>query len=48
VPGPAVALPIRRREIDQHCDCDDWNDPCAHVSAVHSVLADALDGDPFL
>jgi uncharacterized Zn finger protein len=37
-----------KKELDSSCDCEDWVMPCAHVAAVHAVLADALDGDPFL
>ncbi len=35
-------------EIDGDCDCDDYMLPCAHMAAVHQVLAEALDGEPFL
>ncbi len=37
------------RDVDADCDCDNaWRLPCAHAAAVYAVLADALDGDPFL
>jgi len=35
-------------EFDGDCDCGDYALPCAHMAAVHVLLADALDGDPFL
>lgn len=35
-------------EIDGVCDCGDFHMPCAHMAAVHNVIAEALDGDPFL
>lgn len=35
-------------EIEGDCNCDDYMLPCAHMAAVHQVLAEALDGDPFL
>lgn len=35
-------------ELDVRCTCDDFATPCAHAAAVHHVLADALDGEPFL
>jgi uncharacterized Zn finger protein len=35
-------------EIDGDCNCDDYMLPCAHMAAVHQVLAEALDGEPFL
>lgn len=36
------------REFDGDCDCGDYALPCAHMASVHVLLADALDGDPFL
>lgn len=35
-------------DFDCDCDCGDYALPCAHMAAVHILLADALDGDPFL
>ena len=35
-------------EVDGDCDCGDYAMPCGHMSAVFTVLADALDGEPFL
>jgi hypothetical protein len=35
-------------ELDASCPCDDYRHPCAHAAAVHNVLAEALDGEPFL
>ncbi len=34
-------------ELDGDCDCSDYMVPCAHIAAVHNVVAEALDGDPF-
>lgn len=42
---PLVPTP---EELEGHCGCEDFALPCAHVAAVHHVLADALDGEPFL
>lgn len=39
-PGPG--------ELATSCSCPDWANPCKHVAAVHYVLADQLDADPFL
>ncbi len=37
------------RDVDCDCDCDDaWRMPCPHAAAVYALVADALDGDPFL
>jgi len=46
--GRGLQLVPTHDEITVDCDCADYLMPCAHVSAVHHVLADALDGDPFL
>lgn len=37
-----------QEEIDGDCDCSDYMVPCSHIAAVHNVVAEALDGDPFL
>lgn len=39
-PGPG--------ELRTRCTCPDVANPCKHVAAVHYVLADAFDTDPFL
>ena len=37
------------RDIEATCDCPDgWRPPCAHATALYAVLAEALEGDPFL
>lgn len=41
-------FPKARTELATSCDCPDYGDPCKHVAAVHYVLGDALDRDPFL
>jgi len=41
-------FPATRKDLETTCDCPDWGDPCKHVAAVHYVLGDALDRDPFL
>jgi uncharacterized Zn finger protein len=35
-------------DIDGDCDCGDWAVPCPHVAAVHHVVGEALEGEPFL
>ncbi|MER7012066.1 hypothetical protein ABT324_11640 [Saccharopolyspora sp. NPDC000359] len=35
-------------ELRSTCTCTSRADPCAHATAVHYVLAPALDSDPFL
>ena len=44
----ASLFPKRRADLQTSCDCPDWGDPCKHVAAVHYVLGEALDRDPFL
>ncbi|MBA2316376.1 MAG: winged helix-turn-helix transcriptional regulator [Euzebyales bacterium] len=39
-PGPG--------ELATSCSCPDWANPCKHVAAVHYVLAQTFDADPFL
>jgi uncharacterized Zn finger protein len=38
----------RQRELETDCSCSDWANPCKHVAAVHYVLGEAFDHDPFL
>lgn len=35
-------------DLDGECSCEDFVSPCAHAAAVHLLMSDALDGDPFL
>jgi uncharacterized Zn finger protein len=44
----ASLFPNTRADLRTSCDCPDYGDPCKHVAAVHYVLGDALDRDPFL
>jgi len=41
-------FPVKQREIETDCSCSDWANPCKHVAAVHYVLGEAFDKDPFL
>ncbi len=41
-------FPLKQREIETDCSCPDWANPCKHVAAVHYVLGEAFDKDPFL
>ncbi len=36
------------RELTTRCSCPDVANPCKHVAAVHYVLAQSFDADPFL
>ena len=37
-----------RRGLRQECNCPDWVDVCKHLAAVHYILGERLDEDPFL
>lgn len=37
-----------RRELKQECNCPDWAAVCKHLAAVHYILAERFDEDPFL
>lgn len=43
-----VSLFPTARELATSCSCPDSANPCKHVAAVHYVLAQAFDADPFL
>jgi uncharacterized Zn finger protein len=47
--GAGVSLfPDRRGELRTSCSCPDWAEVCKHVAAVHYILGDRFDEDPFL
>jgi uncharacterized Zn finger protein len=37
-----------RNEMNQNCSCPDWAEVCKHLAAVHYILGERLDEDPFL
>jgi len=41
-------FPTSAADLRTTCSCPDWANPCKHVAAVHYVLGDAFDRDPFL
>lgn len=43
-----VSLFPGARELATKCSCPDHANPCKHVAAVHYVLAQTFDSDPFL
>lgn len=43
-----VSLFPTARELATRCSCPDLANPCKHVAAVHYVLAQSFDADPFL
>lgn len=47
--GAGVALfPASGDDLITECSCPDWSNPCKHVAAVHYLLGERFDGDPFL
>lgn len=41
-------FPDRKKDLVTECSCPDWSNPCKHIAAVHYLLAEAFDRDPFL
>lgn len=41
-------FPARRNDLETDCSCPDWSNPCKHVAAVHYLLGERFDADPFL
>jgi uncharacterized Zn finger protein len=41
-------FPSSKREIGTRCSCPELQNPCKHSAAVHFVLADQFDQEPFL
>lgn len=41
-------FPTDRRKIKTHCSCPDSANPCKHIAAVHYILAEEFDRDPFM
>jgi uncharacterized Zn finger protein len=44
----ASLFPTRPTDLRAACTCPDEANPCKHIAAVHYVLAEAFDRDPFL
>jgi uncharacterized Zn finger protein len=44
----ADLFPRKASELQSSCTCPDWASPCKHVAALHYVLAENLDAQPFL
>ena len=41
-------FPATARDLTQDCNCPDWASVCKHLAAVHYILAERFDEDPFL
>jgi uncharacterized Zn finger protein len=44
----ASLLPAQEGDLHTDCSCPDWANPCKHVAAVHYLLGERFDVDPFL
>ena len=41
-------FPAKANDLSQNCNCPDWASVCKHLAAVHYILAERFDEDPFL
>ncbi len=41
-------LPAPEQDLEADCSCPDWANPCKHIAAVHYLLAESMDRDPFV
>lgn len=41
-------FPDTGKDLVTECSCPDWSNPCKHVAAVHYLLGERFDADPFL
>ncbi|MDI7275371.1 MAG: SWIM zinc finger family protein [Anaerolineae bacterium] len=46
--GGASLFPSSAADIETHCSCPDWANPCKHIAAVYYLLGEAFDRDPFV
>lgn len=47
-PEIEALLPQKISDLETDCSCPDYSNPCKHLAAVHYLLAEELDRDPFL
>ena len=41
-------FPTRVSDLETACSCPDWSNPCKHIAAVHYLIGEEFDRDPFL
>lgn len=41
-------FPKARKDLETKCSCPDSANPCKHIAAVHYILAEEFDRDPFM
>jgi uncharacterized Zn finger protein len=44
----ASLFPREKEDMETRCSCPDWANPCKHIAAVHYLLGERFDEDPFL
>lgn len=44
----ASLFPSNEGDLEADCSCPDWANPCKHIAAVHYLLGERFDVDPFL
>ncbi|HEX2173399.1 MAG TPA: SWIM zinc finger family protein [Dehalococcoidia bacterium] len=44
----ASLFPATKGDLETDCSCPDYANPCKHVAAVHYLLGERFDEDPFL
>ncbi|HEY3058057.1 MAG TPA: SWIM zinc finger family protein [Chloroflexota bacterium] len=44
----ASLFPRVSGDMETRCSCPDWANPCKHIAAVHYLLGERFDEDPFL
>jgi uncharacterized Zn finger protein len=44
----ASLFPRDKEDMETRCSCPDWANPCKHIAAVHYLLGERFDEDPFL
>jgi uncharacterized Zn finger protein len=44
----ASLFPDRSADLLTDCNCPDWANPCKHIAAVHYILGERFDEDPFM
>lgn len=41
-------FPKALKDLETHCSCPDWSNPCKHIAAVYYLLGEEFDRNPFL
>ncbi len=41
-------FPAALKDLETHCSCPDWSNPCKHIAAVYYLMGEEFDRNPFL